>query len=97
MEADGVAKEIRPGGGEVAVVGPILEVGPDGDRTLDAGGAAFLDPGGETSGFDGVFRVTMGVQQAHSPIRVGPAQRARPQPDLEKPALPCTLAACTTG
>jgi len=33
----------------------------------------------------------MGVQQAHGPIRVGPAQRARPQPDLEKPALPCTL------
>jgi hypothetical protein len=41
--------------------------------------------------------VTMGVQQAHAVIRLSKDESARPQPCLEKAALPCTLAACTTG
>jgi hypothetical protein len=92
-----MSEEIRLRGGEVAVVGPVLEIRADGNDAFDAGGAAFGHPSGETAGLEGVFRVTMGVQEAHAVIRLSENERARPQPCLEKAALPCTLAACTTG
>jgi hypothetical protein len=97
MEANRMTEEIRLRGREVTVGGPILEVRPDGDDAFDAGGAAFPHPRGQTPSLDGVFRVTMGVQQAHAVIRLCPEERARPQPCLEKTALPCTLALCTIG
>ena len=97
MQADRVTEEIRLRGREVTVVGPILEVGPDGDDAFDAGGTAFRHPSGETAGLEGVFGVTMGVQQAHGVIRPPGNESARPQPCLEKAAPPCTLTACTIG
>ena len=97
VQANGVAEEIRLRRGEVTVVGPILEVRADGDDAFDAGGAAFGHPSGQTASLEGVFRMTMGVQQAHVVIRLSGNESARPQPCLEKAALPCTLTACTTG
>ena len=69
MQADRVTEEIRLLGREVTVVGPILEVGSDGDSALDAGRTTLGHPSGETASLEGVFRVTMGVQQAHAVIR----------------------------
>ena len=97
MESDRVAEEIRLRGSEVAVFRPILKIRADRDHALHAGGAALGHPCGETARLEGVFRVTMGVQQAHGAIRRDATERARPQPCLEKAALPCTLAACTIG
>jgi ribulose 1,5-bisphosphate carboxylase large subunit-like protein len=97
MESDRVTEEVRLRGGQVAVFRPVLEVRAYGHDALDAGGAALLHPRGETAGLESIFRVTMGVQQAHAAIRRAAQERARPQPCLEKAVLPCTLAACTTG
>ena len=97
MQANGMPKEIGLLGREITVVGPILQVGADGDDSLDARRAAFSHPSNQAAGLEGVFRVTMGVQQAHAVIRLSGDERARPQPCLEKATLPCTLAACTTG
>ena len=97
MQADGMPKEIRLLGREITVVGPILEVGSDGDSALDAGRTTLGNPSGETASLEGVFRVTMGVQQAHAVIRLPGDESARPQPCLEKAALPYTLTVCTTG
>jgi hypothetical protein len=97
VETDRMSEEIRLRGGEIAVVGPILKVRADGDDAFDAGGATLGHPSGETASLEGVFRVTMGVQQAHAVIRLLEDERARPQPCLEKAALPYTLTACTTG
>lgn len=90
-------KEIGLLGRERPVVGPILEVGPDGHDPFDAGGPAFRHPGGEATGLQGVLRVTVGIQQAHGVIRGRPAERARPQPRLEKHAPPATVNGCTIG
>ena len=97
METDRVPKEIGLLGRKITVVRPILQVGADGDDALDAHRAAFSHPSSQTAGLEGVFRVTMGVQQAHAVIRLSGDESARPQPCLEKAALPCTLAVCTTG
>jgi hypothetical protein len=97
VETDRMSEEIRLRGGEVTVIRPVLEVRADGDDAFDARRAAFGHPCGETASLEGVFRVTMGVQQAHAVIRLPGDESARPQPCLEKAALPCTLAACTTG
>jgi hypothetical protein len=90
-------EEIRLPGSEISVVGPVLKVRADGDDAFNTRGPAFGHPSGQTASLEGVFRVTMGVQQAHAVIRLPGDERARPQPCLENAALPCTLAACTTG
>ena len=97
MQPHRVPEEIWLAASEVTVIGPILQVGADGYGAFDARGTAFRHPSGETAGLEGVFGVTMGVQQAHGVIRPPGNESARPQPCLEKAALSCTLTACTIG
>jgi len=70
METDRVPKEVGLLGGKITVVGPILQVRADGDDALNARRATFSHPSSQTAGLEGVFGMTMGVQQAHAVIRL---------------------------